>query len=697
MPVTSVVGNAVTQQYTVTTTLPNTLAAGTYQVRVLASNPNTIGSVGTTPLVVKSQPTTAPTLAAQSVGDYTSRFTFCQNDPPFLMSALVGEAPDNYRVLYDVGTALSSTNRASFTAPFLSTTQTGVATYNVRYVVIDNTKGCNPAEQPGSVSYLQTEVKTQPAAPSLSVTALTYCQFQPATPLMATLTTPGSVLRWYDANGNLLASQAPTPTTTQSGTATYRVSQVLSQCEGPKAQLTVNIGAASPAPTTTKTRIDLCRGAVATPLTASGTNLIWTTPTGTTSTVAPTPSTLNASKTADGDVYYVSQTIGNGCPSARLAIAIFVQAQPTLSLSGGKNINLGQELPLQLTFTGTGPYRYKITTSPGSTILSGSASKDTTLILFPEQSATYQIAEVSNACGVGLPGSPATATVIVLIPTIRTLPLLSTSTCAGSTVTVSFQTTGTFNAGSTFRLQLSPANTDTTKLSYADMPTTQQAGTLQLTGTLPASATSGTYLIRVVATNSRIPILGASSPTTLTVIGQATASLSTSTSAIFAGETAKLIVNFTGNGPWTFVYLNSSSVGTVSTRITNSNPYIDELIPLSTATYSLVSVSNGCGLTTNVSGRVTVTVSPLLAVEPVASRVKVYPVPADAWLTVQIDPTLLTQAATLTLFDSKGRAVLTQTTRQQTTQLWLADQPAGLYVVQILVDGQQVSRRVMKH
>ncbi|ARK13408.1 T9SS type A sorting domain-containing protein [Fibrella sp. ES10-3-2-2] len=695
---TGLLGNPTIGQYTASVKLPSPLAAGTYQIRVVSSSPATVGSISPSALVVKTQPTSAPLLAAQSIGNYTSRFTSCQNDTPFSLSSIVGEVPDNYRVLYDIGTGLASTHQKTFAAPFLSTTKAGLTTYNLRYVVIDSTKGCNPTEQPGTVSYLERDVKTQPDAPATPVSSLTYCQSQPALPLVAAVTNAGSDLLWYDASGNQLTNQSPMPATSQAGTATYQVSQVLAQCEGPKAVVSVTVRAASPAPMSTKTRIELCRGAATEPLSATGTNLIWTDPMGTTSTVAPTPTTLNASKLADGDVYYVSQTSSNGCPSERLAITVLVQAQPTLSLSGGKNINLGSELPLQLSFTGKGPYTYKIVTSPGTTTLGGSATKDTTLLLLPERSATYQIAEVSNKCGVGLPGSPATATVVVVTPTIRTMPLQTAAACAGNTLTASFQTTGTFNAGSTFRLQIARTNPDTTKLSYTDLTIVQQVGTAQLTGVLPATATSGTFLVRVIATNPKIPILGTPSTTTLTVIGQASATLSTSTPAILDGQTARLAVSFTGEGPWTFTYRDSTDVsGSPKTITTTTNPYSLTLTPKRTTAYRLMSVSNDCSLNTNIPGRVVVTVSPLLAVESLlSSQINVYPVPATNSITVHIDPTLLARGATLTLHNQTGRTVLTQTTRQPATELWLADQPAGAYVLQISVDGQTISRRLIR-
>jgi len=83
------------------------------------------------------------------------------------------------------------------------------------------------------------------------------------------------------------------------------------------------------APTATSP-VNYCQNAVAVPLQATGTNLLWyTTATGGTgSTTAPTPSTVTVGSTT----FYVSQTVG--CESTRLPIVVNVTAttpQPTVT------------------------------------------------------------------------------------------------------------------------------------------------------------------------------------------------------------------------------------------------------------------------------------------------------------------------------------------------------------------------------
>ncbi|MBO0936560.1 T9SS type A sorting domain-containing protein [Fibrella sp. HMF5335] len=691
--------DATTGQYALQTTIPASVSAGgNYRVRVVASNPATVGSASSTTLTVRTPPG-APTLAAQLIAPNTYQYTFCQNDKAVVLSDLVNAAPDNYRIQYDVGNGLAPTAQKTFTPPTINPLLPGKALYNVRYVVIDDKKGCNPPEQSSSIAYLVVEIKPRPTLPSVASAAVAYCQNQPPTPLTASITTAGSEIVWYDPNGAVVSSTALSgtaatgasilPATAQTGTFVYQVVQSLDRCEGPRASVTVTVSPAAATPTTTTPRVELCRGAVASPLVATGTNLIWTDPNGVTSTAAPTPPTINVSKNADGDVYYVAQNNANGCISQRLAIRVVVQATPTLALTGSTTANLGQEVPVKLVFTGAGPYRFKLSNG-----FSGAAQRDTTILILPDKTTTYQVAEVSNSCGAGLPVSAVTIT--VLVPTIRTQGLSSSSLCAGASLLANFQTTGAFNPGNSFRLQMARPVADTANANYIELGNLLM-GNGQISGTIPATATAGTYWVRVVATNPKIPINGSISPTLLTVQGTPTASLSATPTAVLAGETAKLSVLLGGSGPWTFAYRDSTdALGAVQTITTNTSPYVIDVKPLKTTTYKLTVLSNACGASTGTLARTVITVNPVLAVEPLGGSISAFPNPATASITVRIDPALLTQPATLELIDLAGLITHRQFTSQPTTILSLDGQAAGLLLLRVQAGGQAVTYRVMK-
>ncbi len=565
----------------------------------------------------------------------------------------------------------------SSTPPIVNAGQAGPTTYYVSQTL----DGCE-----GPRAALAVTIKPVPAAPG--VTKVDLCQFAKTNPLTAT----GSGLTWYDTGGKDIGSNGPTPATDKNGTFTYQVSQTTDGCTSPKATLTVTI-MSTPPPTLARSILELCKGSNAAPLEATGTSLKWTDPNGTVTTTAPIPFTTEPTKNPDGDAYYVTQTGANGCESLRATIRVFVQGPPTLALSGPTTVNLGMEAPISLKFTGVGPYQYKILAGTGQS-LSGASVKDTTIMVLPTRTTIYQVEEVSNRCGKGLPVT--TATVVVTVPTIQTQSLAANVQCAGSTLFTSFVTTGQFNQGSAFKLQLARAQTDTTKILYADLPNVQVTGG-QISATIPTTATAGTYLVRVVATNPRIPILGTASTTTLTVRALPSAMLTPSSTSIYESESVKLSVAFTGDGPWTFSYRDSSSVGnTVKEVVATTNPYIIELKPQKSTVYRLTALRNECGTSLSLPASVGITVNTLLAIEPMADLIKVFPIPVTSTFTVEIDPSLMKGPATLLLVNEKGQPVLKQDTRQLTTQLNLDGQPAGLYILQVRVGEHTVSRRVIK-
>jgi hypothetical protein len=597
----------------------------------------------------------------------TTAFSVCQNTPAQSLSAT-----GQNLAWYTAATG----GTGSTTSPIISTSQAGQTTYYVSQQI----EGCE-----GPRATLDATVKPLPAAPAVSTKNL--CQF--ATPEL--VSAPGDNLTWYSLDDTKLGS-APLINTDRGATFTVKVSQTVNGCEGPKATLVVNV-LTTPAPTVSTPVVELCQGATSQPLSATGTNLKWTDPTGNIGTNAPAPSTTTPTAKADGDVYYVTQTGTNGCESPKVAIRVFIQTVPTMSISGSTTTNLGLEVPLQLTFTGVGPYRYKLSTG-----LAGTATKDTTISVLPTRTTTYEISEVSNKCGVGKAGSGSTATIAVLIPGIQTLALGSSTICAGASLATNFMTTGTFNPGSVFKLQLAKVESDTAKISFVDVPNSQASGG-RILGTIPANLPAGSYWVRVMATNPKIPINGNISPTVLTVRPLATASLAGNQS-IFDGQPASLSVTLTGDGPWSFSYRDStaSGPGQIQTIQATTNPYLLEVRPQKTTSYYLTSLTNVCGTGTRTNDIVVVTVVPLLGIEDpsLSDAISVYPVPATTVLTVQITGISAAQPALVELTDLTGRTTTYYETRQVNSQLTLDQHAAGTYILRVRVGDRTASRRIVK-
>ncbi|MDZ7880987.1 MAG: HYR domain-containing protein [Saprospiraceae bacterium] len=152
-------------------------------------------------------------------------------------------------------------------------------------------------------------IKPLPATPS--VTNVTYCQNAIAAQLTAG--TAGADLRWYtQATGSFpMCSQppppvdcpAPTPSTTEAGTTSYFVTQIVDGCESsPRAELTVIVNEPEPNPITCPENITVTAACDATTAVAT-----WTAPTATASCGTEIPSL--SSNYNSGDEFSVGTTV----------------------------------------------------------------------------------------------------------------------------------------------------------------------------------------------------------------------------------------------------------------------------------------------------------------------------------------------------------------------------------------------------
>ncbi|QKZ11892.1 T9SS type A sorting domain-containing protein [Spirosoma sp. KUDC1026] len=561
-------------------------------------------------------------------------------------------------------------------APTPPSSSVGTQTFQVTQTV----DGCESAR--ASLVVTINPIPTQPA-----VTNISYCQASTDQPVQAVqpLTANGTNLRWYIANDATTA--APTPVISQTGVQSYQVTQTVNSCESEKATIQVTINT-TPAPIASKTLYNYCIGDQATPLEATataGATLQWIDPYNRLYTNAPVPATTNANVDAFGDPFYVYQIGSNGCYSPRTTIRVVVNTTPSLALvAPTSSVNLGESAQIRLQFTGSAPYSYTLTEGYSGV----SRASDTTISVLPRANTTYQILAVRNGCGTGAPGNPATATITVRVPTISTSALASTTLCTGLTLSVPFASTGQFNAGNAFRVELASVS-DTTK-KYTIQSTSTGS---PISVTLPNTVPGGQYQVRAVASNPSIPIVGTNSPTQLTVRGLPTAAL-TGNQTIYEGSPANLTITFGGDGPWTINY--ADSLQTYSATAT-TNPYIAEARPARRSTYRLTSVANVCGTGTT-SGTALVTVLPLLGIEDTSLDpvVKAYPVPTSAIVTVELDLLLTREPAVLSITTLGGQPIQRQVTRNRRNELDMSGQPGGTYLLRIQVGERQTVRKVVK-
>jgi hypothetical protein len=257
----------------------------------------------------------------------------------------------------------------------------------------------------------------------------------------------------------------------------------------------------------------------------------------------------------------------------------FAGSLPTATISGDTTINSGTQATLKVSFDGPPPTSISV-----AGIMYNNLSQSPLLVnVFPDQTTTYTIDSVSNACGRGTVSGSATVTIAATPPvgTIATLDIAADTLCVDKSVTVNFTTIGNFNSANEFKVQLSDASGG----NFTDIATVSTSTPGPLNATIPANTPAGAgYRLRVVSTGPGIigtptgPFAIAASPTAA-LSGSAT---------ITSGNPANLTVNFTGRGPWKIELSNGSEF------ITSANPFIIPVSPTETTTYSLSTLEDVC-------------------------------------------------------------------------------------------------------
>jgi hypothetical protein len=200
--------------------------------------------------------------------------------------------------------------------------------------------------------------------------------------------------------------------------------------------------------------------------------------------------------------------------------------------------------------------------------------------------------------------------------------------------------------------------------------------------------------VRIVGESPQFTIKGSVSPVNVTVQPLPTATIS-GTTTILIGESATVNVAFTGASPWTFRLNNGSRDSVITTSVT---PFAIPVKPAVTTTYTITSLSNQCGQG-RVSGNARIQVDPILGNEPTlpaADWLTVYPSPVQTICVVEIKAPLAGGEASLRVFDTNGRAVMTSKVRNSRTDVDFTTQPAGIYFLRIDNGARTEVRRVLK-
>lgn len=385
---------------------------------------------------------------------------------------------------------------------------------------------------PVSSSPITMTVNPIPAAPS--VTGITYCQ----TAVAAPLTAGGSNLLWYAAaTGGVGSATAPTPSTATAGVTSFFVSQTVLGCESTRAQLDVTVNSLPSAPTVAT--VNYCVGDVATPLTATGSALLWyTLPTGGVgSSTAPTPSTATAGTTS----FYVTQTV-TSCESARAQLDVVVSSPPSAGLGVSaaiSNLCTGGSTTIDVTASQSGVnYQLRNGVVAIGTAVAGTGGTISLPTGTLATTTTFNVlaTNASGACAPVPLTATATVTVGGTINAALAVAPLAASVCSGTSTSVRITSS---EAGVTYQLRDNATNAN------VGSSATGTGGNLDLpTGNLTANTT-----FNVLASNVTCSIVLINLATvTVTTAPDATLPVAGPSSPICPNTPASITVSNSQNG-----------------------------------------------------------------------------------------------------------------------------------------------------
>lgn len=296
--------------------------------------------------------------------------TYCQFESPVAVSAT-----GQNLLWYNAPTGGTGSN----VAPTPSTASPGIFNYYVSQTI----RGCE-----GTRDTVTVTVYAKPQPPVGDDDSI--CEASMPNAITAT----GQNLIWYTQPvGGSGSSTAPIPSTANTGTFFWYVTQSINGCESDRDTVEIEV-VPKPAPPLADSAI-FCLNGPTMQLTAVGQNLLWyTVPVGGFgSNLAPTPSTASLGVT----VYYVSQTVTN-CESDRDTLTVVVDTLVTADIMLSKSV-LCLNDTLTVTQTGQVPDTAMFTwTWDGGTIVSGDTSGPFVIQWDTAGTKTITLAANDNGC-----------------------------------------------------------------------------------------------------------------------------------------------------------------------------------------------------------------------------------------------------------------------------------------------------------
>ena len=495
--------------------------------------------------------------------------TLCSGNPFTLSISLTGNFP--WSIAYSNGTT-TITQTGITSSPYLITTS---PTQTTTYLITSVTNLC------GAGTFSGQAIATVGTTPSSVISgSQTVCVGQVAS-LTATLNGVAPwTLVWTDGTSNQtitgITSSPYVWQVTPSSQTTYQgVSITSSGCSGTISGNAIISISTPPTAVLTGSQTLCGPGTAVLTATLGGAapwSITWTNGTTNTTVTGITSSPYSWTVTPSGNQTYslIQITSGvcvNNSPTGQAIIS--QMPAPLASITGSQSICQGSSATLSITLNGTAPWQF--TYSQGTSTVNATALSSPYLFtVTPTSTGTWQLTQVTDACGTGTVSGQA----VVSVSSLPTAAISGTQTiCSGGSGNISISLTG-----------IQPWN-----LTYSDGTNlTNRSGITSsplIIGVSPSSQT--TYSLTTV-NDACAGVVSGQAIVSISPIPTATFS---GTQSICPGNNAQLSVAFTGQSPWDFVWTDGTNTQTV-TNITSS-PYLFNVTPASTRTYSLVSLGGG--------------------------------------------------------------------------------------------------------
>ncbi|MBX2916289.1 MAG: gliding motility-associated C-terminal domain-containing protein [Cyclobacteriaceae bacterium] len=475
------------------------------------------------------------------------------------------------------------------------------------FVTERNSSGCE-----GAPTGVTLTVSAVPVAPAVTFTPNSFCVGDAIAPPVITAPVAGSTYSWFnDAGLTVLLTTGAAPTNLALGfnsvapivRTVFVVETNSGNCTGAATPITLTVNAIPAAPSIAFSPSTYCVGESITPPSVNapvgGSTYTWygdasLTMVLTTGT-APTNAVLGfSSAAANTRTVFITQRSASGCESPAASITLTVNAvppSPAITFSPATYC-VGQTIapPFITSPVATSTYTWYANATLTTVLATGTNPTNVALGFSSAVpgSVTIFVTE-TNSSNCQSAASPITLT-INPIPPAPAITFTPATYCVGDAITAPFVTTP---GGSSTYAWYSDAGL-TTQLTTGTNPTNAQLGF--------SSATASTTTIFVTETISGCA--SAATPVILTVNALPTATVS-GTVSICNGQSASLTFAFTGTGPWNYSY--SDGVTTFS-AVAATSPATVSVNPITTTSYSLVSVSDVNCVGTVAPAPVTITV-----------------------------------------------------------------------------------------